>query len=306
MRHSTKPSDRAGRAGCRRRPCPRWWTPSSTRGRSGPPRSAPHRRTLLEDGRDVALELVAWSTVICAACSTDPPPPDCGSTAPGGPRLGGRLPLARARASSWLCRQPGCRVRSRPTPQPDHRGGGRSVGHPLQSGCGQMAPDLVEAVAGTGRGQRGRPAPLVRSPLGRHRGFGAGQPGRRPAGRLRNPGGLRPVAGRGRPCRRTPRIDRHRGGPGDPVPPRDGPVESGPALVPGRAPSGLQRTVADRYRSGHGRRLAVGSAARRPPRCRPRWRSSRRVDPVRRPLEGVVSPRLPPPGWASRLWSGRS
>ncbi len=124
----------------------------------------------------------------------------------------------------------------------------------FQSGCGPMASDVVEDVAGVGRGQHGGAAPLLRSPLGGHRGLGAGEPGRGPAGRLRNPGGLRPVAGRGRPRRRTPRIDRHRSGAGHPVAPRDGPVESGSTFVPGRAPSGLQRTVAHRYRSSHGRR----------------------------------------------------
>ncbi len=47
-------------------------------------------------------------------------------------------------------------------------------------------------------------------------------------------------------------LDRDRGRPGHPAPPGYGPLEGRTAVLPGRAPPGLRGAVADRHRSGHG------------------------------------------------------
>ncbi len=119
-RRSTPPcgeaTDRAGRgSGCRRRPCPRWWTPSSTRAPRRPRalRTDPGRRWP-RTGGTWPSSCVGWSTAICAACSTGPTTPGLGSTARWWCSTCRPSTTRRPSGSSWRAPPPGCRVRFGP------------------------------------------------------------------------------------------------------------------------------------------------------------------------------------------------
>ena len=271
-RRSTSRSARSGPPG--RCPRSRRWSPRcSTPTRPRPRAIRTDRTRLLEDGRDVALELRRLVDGDLRGMFD-------GETSPGldlsGPLVvldlsalyaSSALGVLMACATAWL---QAAAVTRRRDPGALLSRGRRGLGDPRQPRRRPLAAGLLEAVAGPRRGQRRGPAPALRPGLGGGRRLRAGRAGRGAAERLGDPGDLRAAAGRGRPRHRAAVVVQHRGRARTAAPAGGRAVEGGPPLLPRPARGGVRRAGARRHRRRDGRsrerpRLGPGPG-RRPDR----------------------------------------
>ena len=193
----------AGRAGVLP-PC-RWWSRHCSRPSRGRRALPAHRaRDLLEDGRDVALELRRLVHGDLCGMFDGPTTPGLDLSAPlvvldlsalyTSAALGVLMACATAWLQAALARTAGRGGFEGPRGAAVLPGGRRGVGDPVQPGRGPLAPVVVEALACLRRVQRGRTAPGVGPALGGGLRLRAGGTGQGAAGRLRDPRRLRPVA----------------------------------------------------------------------------------------------------------------
>ena len=149
-------------------------------------------RDLLEDGRDVALELRRLVHGDLRGMFDGPTTPGLDLSAPlvvldlSALYTSTALGVLMACATAWL---QAALARTASVPggrEPGVPGGRRGLGDPVQPRGGPLAPVVVEAVARLRGVQRGRAAPGLGSALGRRVGLRAGGAGPGAAGRLRD------------------------------------------------------------------------------------------------------------------------